>query len=488
MSQKQRPNILWYCTDQQRFDTIRSLGCEAINTPNLDALVAEGVSFTNTYCQSPICTPSRASFMTGRYPASHHVHRNGNPFFPPSETLVTTILAKSGYDCGLVGKQHLSRSNIIEKRPENDGYRYYKWSHHPYPDWPEGHDYADWVSSHGTHHEELYNNLPAGVGPPAELHQTTWCSNMAIDFISEERDAPWMLNLNVFDPHTPFDPPPEYMAKYDPEKMPYPLFRDSDVAHQKKFVAIDQQFKESLNPYDPVPEAEAVLGDARFKAPKHFDARRVKAAYYAMIELIDDQFKRIMDCLRETGQYENTIVIFTSDHGELLGDHGLLQKGCRFFEGLIHVPLIINWPAAGISNCQSNALVELIDLAPTILEAAQITIPDNMQGKSLLPIITGDQDPAKHKDRVLCEYNDALAGAGIDDNSHGLMVFDGRYKVCIYQGHEIGEIYDLQEDPGEFDNLWDKPEHSTLKAQLVLDAMQTYLASSDAGQQRTGRY
>jgi arylsulfatase len=488
MPSNEKPNILWYCTDQQRFDTIKSLGNPHINTPNLDALIEEGVAFKRTYCQSPICTPSRASFMTGRYPASHHVHRNGNPYFPPSESLISGMLEKSGYDCGLIGKQHLSRANIVEQRPEDDGYRFYKWSHHPYPDWPEGHAYADWVNAQGVDHEALYKKLGRDEGPPVELHQTKWCSDMAIEFIGEERDGPWMLNINVFDPHTPFDPPPEYMAKYDPEKMPYPLFQESDVERQKDFVNIDQQTKIAINPYDPVPKVEAATGDARFLAPRWFDARKIKAAYYAMIELIDDQFKRIIDTLKENGDYDNTIIIFTSDHGEMLGDHGLLQKGCRFFEGLSHVPLIMSWPAQGIKNCHSEALVELIDIVPTLLEAAEIDIPENIQGKSLLPIIRGEADPHKNKDLVLCEYNDALAGKGIDDHTHGLMVFDGRYKICLYEGHEIGELYDLNEDPGEYDNLWNKEEFASLKAEMTLKATQKFLNSSDAGLARVARF
>ena len=141
MANNQRPNILWYCTDQQRYDTIHALGNHYIHTPNLDRLVEEGVAFTKAYTQSPICTPSRATFLTGRYPASHHVHRNGCEYFPDQEVLVTRLLAEAGYDCGLIGKLHLSRAeHALEKRPKNDGYRFYKWSLHPNPDYLEGHD------------------------------------------------------------------------------------------------------------------------------------------------------------------------------------------------------------------------------------------------------------------------------------------------------------------------------------------------------------
>jgi arylsulfatase A-like enzyme len=498
-----RPNILWYCTDQQRFDTIAALGNDVIRTPTVDRLVGEGVAFTNAYCQSPICTPSRASFMTGRYPASHHVNRNGNPHFPLEEVLVTRLLADGGYDCGLIGKQHLSRANILEKRPENDGYRMYKWSHHPYPDWEEGHAYADWLTAQGVDPQELYAGLTSpGPGVPTELHQTTWCSEAAIDFINEDRDGPWMLNINVFDPHPPFDPPQEYLDKYDPAAMPPPLFQPSDIEHQKRMSALDQQMKAAIDPTTASPtlnvESEtddhqsSIInnqsgGDSRFRAPTDFDAAMIKACYYAMIELVDDQLARIIEALKAADLYDNTLIIFTSDHGEMLGDHGLAYKGCRFFEGLIHVPMVISWPAVIQPQAPTDALVELVDLAPTLLDAAGLPPGERMQGKSLMPLLTGTAESVKA--RVICEYNDALAGVGMDDHTHGIMVFDGRYKICVYQGHpDCGEIYDLQTDPGEFDNLWGRPEHAVLQAQLTAAALDTYMSTCDAGMQRTGRY
>ena len=495
MSNSNRPNILWYCTDQQRYDTIRALGNEFVTTPNIDALCKDGVAFQQAYCQSPVCTPSRASFLTGRYPASHHVHRNGNEFFPPWEKLVTKIMTDEGYDCGLIGKLHLSRCQIPETRHKDDGYRYYKWSHHPNPDYPEGHDYADWLEKEmGVDPIELYAKIQGSIGPgvPTELHQTTWCTEMALRFIDEKRDGPWLLSINPFAPHPPFDPPQEYLDRYDPAKMPMPLFRESDIEHQKAFKDIDQQVRVAVNPYK-AKEIEdttknTARGDLGSTAPTGYDPQLVKACYYAHIELVDAQFGRIVEKLKQTGEYDNTIIIFTSDHGELLGDHGLIYKGCRFFESLVHVPLIISWPAKGIHGKLSTALVELVDLAPTILEAAGIEIPYNMQGKSLLPMMTGKADTSHHKNFVISEYNDAIGGKVMPDHSHGFMYFDGRYKVCVYKGHNVGEIYDLQEDPGEFDNLWNNASFVDKKAELLHKAIMGYMSTSDAGIRRTHPY
>jgi arylsulfatase A-like enzyme len=139
MEKRKRPNILWYCTDQQRSDTIHSLGNKNIKTPELDNLIANGTAFTQAYCQCPVCTPSRASFLTGRYPATNHVHRNGNAHFPENEVLVTKLFAEAGYTCGLVGKLHIAGAQGRVEPRADDGYSYYNWSHHPYPESVWGH-------------------------------------------------------------------------------------------------------------------------------------------------------------------------------------------------------------------------------------------------------------------------------------------------------------------------------------------------------------
>ena len=144
-----RPNILWYCTDQQRYDTIGALNNESVITPNIDRLVGRGTAFTRAYAQSPICTPSRASFLTGRYPNAVRAPRNGNNEFADLYPIVTRLLHEAGYDCGLVGKLHLASAFQRVEPRFNDGYRFFKWSHAPRDDWPNGHDYADWVAEQG---------------------------------------------------------------------------------------------------------------------------------------------------------------------------------------------------------------------------------------------------------------------------------------------------------------------------------------------------
>ena len=235
------------------------------------------------------------------------------------------------------------------------------------------------------------------------------------------------------------------------------------------------------------PGTGAGAGDTERPAmPPHAsarDARTLQAAYYAMIELIDDQVGRVLDALRESGQADDTLVIFTSDHGEMLGDHGLIQKGCRFYDGLVRVPLILSWPGRIRASQQSDALVELTDLAPTLLEAAGEPVPDWMQGRSLLPMGTGSAPLDRHRDAVWCEYFDALDAP---DATRATMYRRGRHKLVVYHGHGLGELYDLERDPGEFDNLWDDPHHAALKADLLLDSYAAAMAAVDVGTRRVG--
>jgi arylsulfatase A-like enzyme len=359
------------------------------------------------------------------------------------------------------------------------------------PDWEVGHDYANWLSDEkNVDPKELWSPLRGKAccaGVPEEYHQTTWCTEMAIRFISEERNGPWLMSINPFDPHPPFDPPAEYMERYDSDELPYPLFRENDIERQREFEAIDQQTRIAVNPY--LSHDEKTLPDRNTDTasvpPARYDARQVKACYYAMIELIDRQFGRIVDALKETNQLENTIIIFTSDHGELLGDHGLIYKGCRFFEALVHVPLIISLPSRFQQCLRSQALVELVDLPPTLLEAAGLPVPKFMQGKSLVPILAGQTEPDYHKEHVVCECNDALQ---LLDATHGTMYFDGRYKSVVYHGHNLGEIYDLESDPGEFHNLWDELDCQELKESLLIKHFAAIMATSSAGILRTGSY
>ena len=453
-----RPNILWYCTDQQRFDTIGALGNPHVSTPALDGLVQEGVAFTRAYCQSPICTPSRSSFMTGMYPGRIHNCRNGNGSFVNPPPLISKLLADSGYDCGLAGKFHLQSAGKRTEPRMDDGYRFWRFSHAPRDDWPEGHDYADWVRERGGDLDAL--RFSEDRVPP-ELHQTTWVTECALEFINQPRDPgmPWMLTLNPYSPHEPLIPPRDYADQFDPTDMPGPHFRDSDLAQQE--------------------ELRDVFFQSESRHPDAFDGKKQQALYYAMIRQVDDQFARILRELERTGQRDDTVIIFTSDHGECLGDHGLLWKGCRFYEGLVRVPLIFSHPGRMRSDLRSEALVELIDMSATMLDLAGVEQPEDFQGRSLLPILKGEADPGFHRSFVRSEYYDAVSAEPL---SYATMYRDERYKLVMYHTHDKGELYDLENDPWEFENLWHDADYKEVKHRLVEAAFNaTMLQDIDLG-------
>ena len=465
--QASRPNILWICTDQQRYDTIGALGNPHIRTPNIDRLAAEGVAFTQTYCQSPICTPSRASFLTGMYPSTVHGCMNGNDTWADAAPLVTRLLADGGYDCGLSGKLHLvGAADRIEPRCD-DGYRVFHWSHDPRNLWPEGHAYADWIREQGLDLGVLRED-PAAISPG--LHQTTWCADRAIDFMMADRDRPWLMSVNPFDPHAPFDPPQAFLDRYDPADLPGPLFRESDLAAQAELEEVDFQ--------------------TPARRPEAFGAREVKAAYYAMIELIDKNVGRMLETLDRTGQRENTVVIFMSDHGEMLGDHGLLLKGCRFYEGLVRVPLVVSWPGRFPQGLVSDALVELTDLAPTLMDLAGVPVPERVQGRSLVPILRGEADPHCHRDAVRCEYYRTLNPENNPriKGSYGTMIRDRQYKLVVYHGHAVGELFDLEKDPGEFENLWADPAYASVRFELMKKSFDALALAVDVGSEQVVRF
>ncbi len=478
---EEHPNILWICTDSQRWDTLGCYGNPHVRTPNLDALADAGVLFEHAYAQNPLCQPSRACFLTGRYPVTTKLRQNGQNI-PASEVLVTRLLADAGYICGLSGKLHLSacdhRLKLYGKewytittdkrdffgrtedvrateRRINDGYTdtEFYWDHAPSGVNPSS-AYTRWVQRQGHEVMELRPHEASAYifeGMPESLHQTTWCCEMAMDFIRAYQHAkhPWLFSVNIFDPHFHFNPPQEYLAPYleKLEEIPLPNYIADELTHK---------------PY----EHHRLAYEGRYKLGEMTDRdhRLCRAAYWAMCNLIDVNIGRLLQTLAETGQRDNTIVIFTSDHGEMLGDHGMYQKGGVLYDPAIHVPLIIRWPGHWDGGRRVDALVELGDLAPTLLEAVGLPRHPGMQTKSLMPLLQG-HDPDKqrhsnHREDVYCEYYNANP---TKPKVYCTMVRTGEAKIVVYHGQPLGELYDLQADPHETHNLWNDPAYAALK-------------------------
>ncbi len=470
----QRPNILWICTDQQRYDTIGALGSAHAQTPHMDRLVGAGVTFNRAYCQSPVCTPSRASFLTGRYARTTRCRQNGQQI-PREERLLSRHFADHGYFCGLAGKLHLSScaNGKVEQRIE-DGYQVFHWSHHPQPDWPEN-AYTQWLAAKGLGWEDLYDGPSTPYikeGIPAPYHQTTWCAEKTIEFIDQNAHQPWFFSFNCFDPHHPFDPPKEYLDRYRIDRMPLPKIRANEWDEKTLYQQLDHRW------------AHNEPGGFDVQNMREEDHRAVRAAYLAMVSLMDDQLGRILEALEATNQLSRTLLIFMSDHGEMLGDHGIYLKGPHFYEEALRVPLILHWPDVFAAGFAYDCLTELIDLAPTLCDAAGLDHHAGFQGKSLEAICHGKALAEEHRSSVFSEYYNAWTHR----HAYGTMRRTQTEKIVVYHGSDDGELYDLEKDPDEFNNLWHQPDASERKMRLLKACFDSSVFTMDPMPPRLGAF
>ena len=473
----ERPNILWICTDQQRFDTLGCYGNRFARTPAIDRLAEEGVLFERCFAQSPVCTPSRAGFLTGRYPVTTRLRQNGQNC-PPDLRIVPRILADDGYVCGLSGKLHLSACDNrlllgdrwrqqdprlyfqgVEPRID-DGYVEFHWDHGPGHRYPCS-GYTRWLQEKALVFETPERDDCPYVrrGMPSEHHQTTFCAEKAIGFIEAHagQPYPWLFSVNPFDPHHPFDPPEDFLQPYLDrlDEIPLPNYVEGELADKPVFQKLNHR------------GAYNSPGSFDFPEMSERDHRTVRAAYWAMCDHIDVQVGRILQALERTAQRDSTLVIFMSDHGEMLGDHGIYMKGPFFYDCAVGVPLVLSWPGVIGRGRRSPALVELTDLAATLLDAVGVERDPGMQGRSLWPLLTGEAPLDEFREDVYCEYYNAM-NSHTDPKAFATMVRSATHKLVTCHGLGEGELYELEADPGENRNLWSDPGSAGVKTDMLI--------------------
>lgn len=468
-----RPNILVITSDQQRYDTLGSYGNPHVRTPRLDGLAREGVVFEHCYAPNPVCAPTRASMYTGRYPHVCGLTANGMDL-PRHEVLFTRLLADEGYDCGLIGKLHLG--SCANKRVEprlDDGYRVYEWAHHPGDDWGDENAWWRWLQSlppAPPKPEPPYPIAMGGVGYPTDRHFTHWAAERTLRFLREEREGPFFAWMSLFDPHFPFDPPLEYLEMYDPRRVPLPRYVPGEL-EGKPWCQREGHLKTHRDGRGFVEFSEEQI-------------RGMVAAYWGMVSFLDYEIGRVLDALDETGLAEDTLVVFASDHGDMLGDHGLLTKGPFFYEGAVRVPLILRWPGQLAAGSRVAGLVNLVDFAPTMLEAAGVETPRTMQGRSLLPAARGEAWSSRES--TLCFYRESETPRV--PPVHATMLRTARYKLVAHHGSREGELYDLETDPDETRNLWWEDRHRQVRDELLHQLLDSLVAAEAPGAERIGRW
>ncbi|OPZ24889.1 MAG: Arylsulfatase [Lentisphaerae bacterium ADurb.BinA184] len=480
------PSVLIITTDQQRTDSLGCYGSRFVHTPHLDRLAHEGVVFDRAYCANPVCTPSRATIFSGQS-VSRHGAWNVGLNVPDDVPLLSHRLGPAGYRTHYVGKAHFQSFGAT---PEQSAETLHGWERR-YPQWTgpyygfetvelalghtawglAGH-YGAWIRSQVPAAElARLNAITRRAGQsfggeaydwnlPLRLHNSVWTAERTIAFL-EGHDAgrPFLLGVGFEDPHHPHCVPLELGERVDPAAVPLPDFTEGELDDKPPHFleARCGQLETSS-----VRGAFAVAGQgggADYRQVTGPDARLGRAYYYTMIQLIDRQVGRILDCLDRRGLAENTLVVFTTDHGELLGDHGLWMKGPFHYEPLVRVPLIVRWPAGFRGERRIPALISHTDIAPTALAAAGQEPPADVDGTDALPLLRGETD--RIRDAALIEC--------IDDPRHlrlKTLVTDTR-KLTWYAGRRDGELYDLEDDPREKRNRWDDPRYAADKATLL---------------------
>lgn len=473
-----QPNVVLIYTDQQRYDTLGVNGNRAIETRHLDALATDGWSFDNMFVASPMCMPSRAAFATGRYPRVNGVYWNGIKLRTTERTFVET-LAANGYTTALFGKLHLwphqSRTaddptfgfgiaNIAENLRVHPASAYREWRERTYPGLDDGERVA-------TYSDELQVWVPA---LPSEAHLTNWVGEEGETFLRTKPPEPFFLTLSFVDPHHPFAPPEPYASRYSPSDVPMPTFvkgelddkpqhfRDGHTGRVNQVLGLAAESRASRE----LPLSSADLGEVGQEL-----WGRLIAHYYGMVTFIDEQVGRIRRALKESGLDERTIVVFTSDHGELLGDHGLLFKGPHHYDCLLKVPTIVALPETEGGSQRFPGLVEQIDLSATILELCGLAPERGMQGMSMARAMHGLE--AWNRESVLVERKDLYWMVDMKT------IRTQEWKLTRYAGAPFGELYDLRNDPGEVVNRWDDPAYASTRSDLLALMLDRLALSED---------
>jgi arylsulfatase A-like enzyme len=468
-----QPNILILMTDQQRYDSLGCYGADWVKTPNLDRLASQGVIFDNYYATNPICTPSRASLFTGKHLPGHGVYKL-HDILPEDEICFSKRLQQRGYHTALFGKMHVSGRIYEEaRRHPNDGFDIYEWCLESMlaMDSPLN-GYAPWLKVQNREfHDRLKTEGRKLLHHPRALHLTHWAAERTIDYIrNAPKDRPFFCKMSVFDPHNPYeDYPPEMLEYVDEKGIPRPIERST---REKRPEGI---LKERNHSY---------LGG--FDKFDREDFHKMRLGYFASIALFDLEVGRVLQALEEAGWADNTLVIMTSDHGDMLGDHELLVKGAFFYDPCVKIPLIMRWPGRIPAGGRTAELAQIHDLAATALSAGGFSkaelnqwMPDALD---LAPVAAGDKG---HEHAICCYRNSGISDQGVawDPPVHCTMFRDRRFKLNVYHGEQLGELYDMQEDPQELNNLWDSPDHQKVRLDLtekLVEWMFTQELSSDA--------
>ncbi len=480
-----RPNILLITSDQQHW---RLLGCQnpEVRTPHLDRLAREGTLFERAYCPNPTCTPTRASIITGLYPSQHGAYSLGTKL-PEHVPTVGRDFSRNGYATDLIGKAHFQGLASTPEHPSLEAYptlqdlAFWRDFHGPFYGFDHvelarnhadeahvGQHYALWLEEKGARDWRKYFQPPTGTTPaqygrwniPEELHYGTWIAERVEARLARHAagGGNFLLWASFFDPHPPYLVPAPYDTIYDPAALTVPGLAPGEHERNPPHFRKSQESRPDFSAWRADPDGNAIHGCHSHLRSREDNARDT-AIYYGMMTLLDRQVGRILAKLDELGLADDTLVVFTSDHGHFHGQHGLIAKGPFHYEDVVRVPFLVRWPGRVAAGARSHALQSLVDLAPTFLGACGLPVPRGMAGLDQSAVWRGEVETVR--DHVLVENRHQPTTLQLHT------YIDARHKLTAYRGETFGELFDLENDPGELHNLWDDPAAQKLKIEML---------------------
>lgn len=492
---KTNPNILLITTDEHHW---RCMGYNnaRIKTPNLDRLAAQGTIFDRAYCPNPTCTPTRASLITGMYPSQHGAYTLGTKL-PESVPTLGHYLQQGGYRTSLFGKAHFQPLASTPEfpsleTPDNFGDRAYwesrnedyygfdtyeltrnhtceAWVGPHYRFWLEDKGFSNWqdwfIPPAGNYNLDTQK---AGHWPiPEEAHYNTWLVERINGKLSEHKrdEDNFFLWASFPDPHTPYAVPEPWASMYSPEDVLREYLAPDEHDRNPTPHKLTQQDTPDFSSYSK--SGHFLHGYRSHTWSQSEDFTQDIATYYGMVSYTDHAIGQILDHLEATGQADNTVIVFTTDHGHFLGKHGLGTKGAFHYEDVLKIPFIVKHPQHANPGTRTDSLISLVDLPKTFLSMAGQSIPGTMAGVDFSSVWKGETSALR--DHVLVENRHEA------DTIHLNTYINERYKLTVYANTTEGELRDLREDPDELVNLWDDPDHATLKSDLLLKLTQAQM-------------
>lgn len=442
-------NLLIITADQMRADYLGCYGHPTIGTSHLDDLAKNGILFENCYCSAPLCGPSRISFATSTY-FSEHNHRNYGSTISPDVPNLVSVLKNKGYRTGMFGKNHLFTYERLSEV------------------WDELDEIC--LGNCDDHEKYIHAFSSFTLEETHPYHITGRLTDETIDFMRRQ-EAPFLAWVNYQDPHPAFACPKPYCNLFDPDSL-----------------KLDQSYYDYNVQKEPV-RCQVWREHSRMFLCTEEDMKKAAAAYMGQIRYVDDMVGRLMESLKESGKAKNTVVLFFSDHGELLGNHGMTHKIPAFYECLTRIPVIIYHPGEVAAGTVFRGLTEEVDLVPTILEFMGVSVPPTMVGKSWVKnLVCGMTDREAGRKSVLCEagvaapaVKQAVDGlelkAPFAPTSYGCaaMLRKGDYKLSIY-ADDLCELYHLPEDPGEVHNLYGNPQYMEVQQEMTLELLKRVIS------------